>query len=37
LALLEVLVGSPTERWHLYWSTRADFERRLGEILESRT
>ncbi|HSB84747.1 MAG TPA: sigma-70 family RNA polymerase sigma factor, partial [Ilumatobacteraceae bacterium] len=30
LALLDDLVGSPTERWHLYWSTRADFERRLG-------
>ncbi len=23
LALLEELVGGPTERWHLYWSTRA--------------
>jgi RNA polymerase sigma-70 factor (ECF subfamily) len=32
LALLDDLVGSPTERWHLYWSTRADFQRRLGEI-----
>lgn len=31
LALLEELVGSSTERWHLYWSTRADFQRRLGE------
>ncbi|MGZ4723298.1 MAG: RNA polymerase sigma factor [Ilumatobacteraceae bacterium] len=31
LALLDDLVGSPTERWHLYWSTRADFLRRLGE------
>jgi RNA polymerase sigma-70 factor (ECF subfamily) len=31
LALLAELVGSPTERWHLYWSTRADFQRRLGE------
>ncbi len=32
LALLDDLVGSPTERWHLYWSARADFQRRLGEI-----
>ncbi len=32
LALLDDLVGSPTERWHLYWSTRADFQRRLGEL-----
>jgi RNA polymerase sigma-70 factor (ECF subfamily) len=31
LALLDELVGGPTERWHLYWSTRADFLRRLGE------
>ena len=31
LALLAELVGGPTERWHLYWSTRADFQRRLGE------
>jgi RNA polymerase sigma-70 factor (ECF subfamily) len=31
LALLAELVGSPSERWHLYWSTRADFHRRLGE------
>ena len=31
LALLDDLVGSPTERWHLYWSTRADFQRRLGD------
>ncbi|MDP9463805.1 MAG: sigma-70 family RNA polymerase sigma factor [Actinomycetota bacterium] len=31
LDLLEGLVGSSTERWHLYWSTRADFLRRLGE------
>jgi RNA polymerase sigma-70 factor (ECF subfamily) len=30
LRLLDDLVGSPTERWHLYWSARADFERRLG-------
>ena len=32
LALLDDLVGSPTERWHLYWSTRADFQCRLGEL-----
>jgi RNA polymerase sigma-70 factor (ECF subfamily) len=30
LALLDELVGSSVERWHLYWSARADFERRLG-------
>ena len=30
LALLDELVGTATERWHLYWSTRADFQRRLG-------
>jgi RNA polymerase sigma-70 factor, ECF subfamily len=32
LELLSELVGTATERWHLYWSTRADFQRRLGEI-----
>ncbi|MEO7369445.1 MAG: DUF6596 domain-containing protein, partial [Ilumatobacteraceae bacterium] len=32
LDLLAELVGGPTERWHLYWSTRADFQRRLGEF-----
>jgi RNA polymerase sigma-70 factor, ECF subfamily len=32
LALLQELVGTSTERWHLYWSTRADFQRRLGEM-----
>jgi RNA polymerase sigma-70 factor (ECF subfamily) len=31
LALLDELVGTPIERWHLYWSARADFHRRLGE------
>ncbi|MEP7202397.1 MAG: sigma-70 family RNA polymerase sigma factor [Ilumatobacteraceae bacterium] len=31
LAMLADLVGSAAERWHLYWSTRADFQRRLGE------
>lgn len=31
LGVLAELVGTPTERWHLYWSTRADFQRRLGE------
>ena len=30
LALLDDLVGTASERWHLYWSTRADFHRRLG-------
>ena len=32
LTLLAELVGTPTERWHLYWSTRADFQRRLSEM-----
>lgn len=31
LALLAELVGTPIERWHLYWSARADFQRRLGQ------
>ena len=31
LALLEELVGGSAERWHLYWSARADFQRRLGQ------
>jgi RNA polymerase sigma-70 factor (ECF subfamily) len=31
LDLLAELIGTSTERWHLYWSTRADFQRRLGE------
>ena len=31
LALLADLVGTPVERWHLYWSARADFQRRLGQ------
>ena len=31
LGVLADLVGTSTERWHLYWSTRADFQRRLGE------
>ena len=31
LALLADLVGTPIERWHLYWSARADFQRRLGQ------
>lgn len=30
LALLDDLAGTAIERWHLYWTTRADFERRLG-------
>ncbi len=32
LMLLEELVGNPVERWHLYWSARADFQRRLGDM-----
>lgn len=32
LALLDELAGTPAERWHLYWSTRADFLRRLGQL-----
>ena len=32
LDLLAELVGTSAERWHLYWSTRADFQRRLGEM-----
>jgi RNA polymerase sigma-70 factor, ECF subfamily len=35
LGLLEDLVDGPAERWHLYWSTRADFQRRLGHIDEA--
>ena len=31
LELLDELVGSPIERWHLYWSTRADLQRRSGD------
>ncbi len=31
LGLLAELIGTPTERWHLFWSTRADFQRRLGD------
>lgn len=30
LRALEKLEGSAIERWHLYWATVADFERRLG-------
>ncbi|HEY0520549.1 MAG TPA: sigma-70 family RNA polymerase sigma factor [Ilumatobacteraceae bacterium] len=32
LGLLGELIGTPTERWHFYWSARADFQRRSGEI-----
>lgn len=32
LDLLAELVGSPIERWHLYWSTRADLQRRAGDL-----
>ena len=31
LDLLAELVGTSTERWHLYWSARGDFQRRLGQ------
>jgi RNA polymerase sigma-70 factor, ECF subfamily len=30
LVLLDELVGTASEKWHLYWATRADFHRRLG-------
>ena len=30
MSLLAELVGGHAERWHLYWATRADFQRRLG-------
>jgi RNA polymerase sigma-70 factor, ECF subfamily len=33
--LLSELAGSASERWHLYWSTLADFERRLGKVAEA--
>jgi RNA polymerase sigma-70 factor (ECF subfamily) len=33
LALLADLVGSPIERWHLFWSTRADLQRRAGDLV----
>jgi RNA polymerase sigma-70 factor, ECF subfamily len=32
LELLDDLSGTASERWHLYWSTRADFERRLDQL-----
>jgi RNA polymerase sigma-70 factor (ECF subfamily) len=32
LDLLDQLTVTSVERWHLYWSTRADFHRRLGEV-----
>jgi RNA polymerase sigma-70 factor, ECF subfamily len=35
LGVLDDLVGGPAERWHLYWSTRADFQRRLGHLDEA--
>ena len=35
LVLLDELSGSPIERWHLYWSTRADFLRRLGSTADA--
>jgi RNA polymerase sigma-70 factor (ECF subfamily) len=33
LELLGELIGSPIERWHLYWSTRADLQRRAGDLV----
>jgi RNA polymerase sigma-70 factor, ECF subfamily len=30
LRLLDDLVGTASEKWHLYWATRADFHRRLS-------
>lgn len=35
LELLEPLQGTPIERWHLYWATRADFQRRAGDGAEA--
>jgi RNA polymerase sigma-70 factor, ECF subfamily len=35
LALLEGVVGGPAEKWHLYWATRADFLRRVGDRVGS--
>ncbi len=35
LELLEELQGTPIERWHLYWATRADFQRRAGDAAEA--
>lgn len=32
LALLDAIDGSSVEQWHLYWSTRAEFQKRLGDI-----
>jgi len=31
LELLSELEGTAIERWHLYWSARAEFQRRLGD------
>ncbi len=31
LMMLDGLIGTPAERWHLYWAARADFYRRLGD------
>jgi RNA polymerase sigma-70 factor (ECF subfamily) len=36
LELLSDLVGTPIERWHLYWSTRADLQRRAGDLVAAR-
>ena len=35
LALLDELRGTPIERWHLYWATHADFQRRAGDVAEA--
>src|SRR4051794_11695356 len=32
LDLLAEIEGTPIERWHLYWTARADFQRRLGDL-----
>ena len=31
LMMLDGLIDTPAERWHLYWAARADFYRRLGD------
>ncbi len=35
LVVLSELIGGTAERWHLYWATRADFQRRLGRSREA--
>jgi RNA polymerase sigma-70 factor (ECF subfamily) len=36
LTLLDTVAADDVERWHLYWSTRANFLRRLGRELDAR-